>query len=116
MTALKTLGLIAAVSGAVLAAGCSPGANSKCPTLAVAADVGKNGPGTATFTLTPAAEGATYNWSVSAGSITEGQGTPAIVVADPTAGDTVTATVEVGGRDASCAAGSNTASGTAKMP
>jgi hypothetical protein len=116
MIGLKTIGLIAAVGGAVLAAGCSPATNSKCPTLAVAADVGKAAPGTATFTLTPVADGLTYNWSVSAGSITEGQGTPAIVVADPTPGDTVTATVEVGGRDASCAAASNTASGTAKMP
>lgn len=42
----------------------------------------------------------TYNWSVSAGTITSGQGTSAITVAtnDGLAGQTITATVDVGGQ------------------
>lgn len=46
---------------------------------------------------------ATYNWSVSGGSITSGQGTSSITV-DTTGkgGSTITATVEVGGPDPTC--------------
>ncbi len=46
----------------------------------------------------------TYDWSVSAGTITSGQGTPTITV-DTTGlgGQTVTATVEIGGVDPACA-------------
>ena len=116
MTLLKTVAVLTAVSGGFMIAACSPATDAKCPTFAVAGEVGKNGPGTATFTLTPVRAGFTYTWTVSAGSITEGQGTPAVVVSDPTAGDTVTATVEVSGLDSSCPAGSNTASATATMP
>lgn len=59
-----------------------------------------------TFTATVeggAAVTPTYNWSVSAGTITSGQGTPSITV-DSTGlgGQTVTATVELGGLDPSC--------------
>ena len=45
----------------------------------------------------------TYNWSVSAGTISSGQGTSSITV-DTTgaAGGSVTATVEIGGIDPSC--------------
>jgi hypothetical protein len=45
----------------------------------------------------------TYNWSVSAGTITGGQGTPSITI-DTTglAGQTVTATVELGGLPPTC--------------
>src|SRR5262249_8998161 len=50
---------------------------------------------------TPPASG--YNWSVSAGTITSGQGTTSITVnTDNLAGQTVTATVEVAGLDPSC--------------
>ena len=46
----------------------------------------------------------TYNWSVSAGTITSGQGTSSITVdTDGLGGQTVTATVELGGLDPSCA-------------
>src|SRR6266550_2457058 len=46
----------------------------------------------------------TYNWSVSAGTITSGQGTPPITVsAAGLAGTTITATVEIGGVDPTCA-------------
>jgi hypothetical protein len=45
----------------------------------------------------------TYNWTVSAGTITSGQGTSSITVnTDNLAGQTVTATVELGGLDPSC--------------
>ncbi len=47
----------------------------------------------------------TYNWSVSAGTITSGQGTSTITV-DTTGlgGQSVTATVSIGGADPSCTA------------
>jgi hypothetical protein len=52
----------------------------------------------------------TYNWSVSAGTISSGQGTSSITVDTAgLAGQTVTATVELGGLDPSCAK-SNSAS------
>jgi len=45
----------------------------------------------------------TYNWTVSAGTITSGQGTPSITVStDNLGGQSVTATLEVGGVDPSC--------------
>jgi len=44
-----------------------------------------------------------YNWTVSAGTITSGQGTTSITVStDGLAGQSVTATLEVGGVDPSC--------------
>src|SRR6185436_15015832 len=50
---------------------------------------------------TPAISG--YNWTVSAGTITSGQGTPSITVStDNLGGQSVTATLEVGGVDPSC--------------
>jgi len=59
----------------------------------------------------------TYNWTVSAGTISSGQGTSSIQV-DTTglAGDsTVTATVELGGYDRDCAYGSTVNSCTTTM-
>ena len=49
----------------------------------------------------------TYNWTVSAGSIEFGQGTPSISVStrNLSDGETVTATVEVGGYDRECGYG-----------
>jgi len=45
----------------------------------------------------------TYNWSVSSGQISSGQGTPSITVDTTTlAGQTVTATVEIGGLPPEC--------------
>jgi hypothetical protein len=45
----------------------------------------------------------TYNWSISAGTITSGQGTPVIRVGtEGLAGQSVTATVDVGGCDVTC--------------
>jgi hypothetical protein len=49
-------------------------------------------------------EGITFNWSVSAGSIVEGQGTPSIRVSVPSDGSVtnVTATVNIGGTQPAC--------------
>jgi len=95
--------------------GCSPppaAVDAKCPTFTVAGEVGN---GNVTFTLSPARDGLTYNWSTSAGTIVSGQGTPSIVVEVP-AGETVTVTTEVGGLDASCPRESGYTSATAQMP
>lgn len=56
----------------------------------------------------------TYNWSVSSGSIESGQGTPNIVVStkELSDGESVTATVEVGGYDRACGYGQIAASCT----
>jgi len=75
-----------------------------CPTLSVScpSDVDQGSP----ITYTASVSGdmsVTYNWSVSAGTISGGQGTSSITV-DTTGlgGQTVTATVELGGLDPSC--------------
>jgi len=76
-----------------------PTINSSCPDavdqgtpITFSANVG---PGT------PPAS--TYNWTVSAGTITSGQGTTSITVStDNAGGQSVTATLEVGGVDPSC--------------
>ncbi|MBD0373348.1 MAG: hypothetical protein ICV60_21105 [Pyrinomonadaceae bacterium] len=44
----------------------------------------------------------TYNWSVSSGTISSGQGTPTITVTGATGGASVTATVNVGGYPPEC--------------
>jgi hypothetical protein len=82
-------------------------ANSKCPTLQLSApDLAVEGTDvTFTMKLSEADQGVTptYNWSVSAGTIKSGQGTPSIVV-DTTdlGGQTVTASVDIGGLDPAC--------------
>jgi len=75
-----------------------------CPTISVScpADVDQGAP--ITFSASGAGDmNVTYNWSVSAGTISGGQGTSTITV-DTTGigGQTVTATVELGGLDPSC--------------
>ncbi len=74
-----------------------------CPTLSVTGPAGITAPG-ATMTFTANVSGGsqsdiTYNWTVSSGTITAGQGTPAITVATTPemAGTNVTATVDIGG-------------------
>ncbi len=88
-----------------------------CPQIAVscpdAVDVGQ--PITFTASVGGGAEGMspTYNWSVSAGTITSGQGTSTITVDTAgLGGQSVTATVSVGGADPSC---TNTASCTSAV-
>ncbi len=90
-----------------------------CPTLSVAGPAGITAPGeTMTFTATAAGgtTDVTYNWTVSAGTIESGQGTPSIVVRTTSemAGQSVTATVEIGGTDPNCRCPS-TASETAPI-
>jgi PKD-like domain/PKD domain len=73
-----------------------PAVNVSCP-----ADVEQGAP--ITFTASVNAGNVTYNWSVSAGTITGGQGTSSITVDTAgLGGQTVTATVEVGGLAAAC--------------
>ena len=75
-----------------------------CPTVSVScpSDVDQGSP----ITFTASVNGdmnVTYNWSVSTGTISGGQGTSSITVDTAgLAGQTVTATVELGGLDPSC--------------
>jgi len=68
-------------------------------------DVEEGAPATFTASVnggTPAVS-PTYNWTVSTGTITSGQGTPSITVDTAgKGGQTITATVELGGMDPSC--------------
>lgn len=79
-----------------------------CPTISVTCPTepvlqGQPITFTANVQGAPADRTLTYNWTVSAGTITSGQGTPTIQVDTAgLGGQTVTATVEVGGLDASC--------------
>ena len=78
-----------------------------CPTVSVSCptDVEANQPITFTASVSGGAAGAswTYNWSVSAGTISSGQGTSTITVDTANlGGQSVTATVSIGGADPSC--------------
>ena len=78
-----------------------------CPVVSVSclADVEPNAPITFTASVSGGAPGAswTYNWSVSAGTISSGQGTSTITVDTAgLGGQSVTATVSIGGTDPSC--------------
>ncbi len=75
-----------------------------CPTLSISGPSGITKPGDSmTFTASSSGD-VTYNWSVSAGTITSGQGTASITVATTKemAGSNVTATVDIGGVDPNC--------------
>ena len=78
-----------------------------CPTVNVtcADQVQDGAPATFTARYTPGTPpvSPTYNWTVSAGTITSGQGTDTITVdSKGLGGQTITATVELGGLDPSC--------------
>jgi hypothetical protein len=78
-----------------------------CPTVSVTcpSDVEEGGSVTFNAAVTPGTPpvSPTYNWTVSAGTITSGQGTSSITVSAANAGgQTITATVELGGVDPSC--------------
>jgi hypothetical protein len=100
-------GCISFSSTSVTIANCSdcvpdvvcPQISSSCPD---AVDQGQ--PITFTASVGPGTPPATsYNWTVSAGTITSGQGTTSITVStDNIGGQSVTATLEVGGVDPSC--------------
>ena len=64
----------------------------KC-TLSIKAEFEKEGRGSTTFTLSPVHKGALYNWALDNGNVAIGQGTSAIVIDNPPAGQAVTATV-----------------------
>jgi hypothetical protein len=89
-----------------------------CPVVSVSCptDVEPNAPITFTASVSGGAAGATwtYNWSVSAGTISSGQGTSTITVDTAgLGGQSVTATVSIGGADPSCTG--TTASCTASV-
>jgi hypothetical protein len=101
-------GCISFSSTTVTIANCSDCiANLVCPTVAVTCtdtvDEGTPITFTANFTQGTPTVSETYNWTVSAGTITSGQGTSSITVdTKGLGGQSVTATVEVGGVDPSC--------------
>ncbi|MGD9588050.1 MAG: hypothetical protein AB7Q37_06825 [Pyrinomonadaceae bacterium] len=80
----------------------------ECATISVTGPAGITQPGDAmTFTATVSggtASNLTYNWTVTAGTIESGQGTPSITVRTTRAmaNTSVTATVDVGGQDPAC--------------
>jgi hypothetical protein len=100
-------GCVAFSSTTVTVAGCTnclppcPTVNISCPTDQVQTGT----PATVSVSLSGGDPNAspTYNWSVSAGTISSGQGTPSITV-DTTglSGQNVTATVEIGGLPPEC--------------
>ena len=97
-------------SATVTVADCSPcePPPPPCPTVSVscpdAVDLGQPITFTASVAGGPEGFAPTYNWSVSAGTITSGQGTSTIQVDTAgLGGQTVTATVSIGGADPSCA-------------
>jgi hypothetical protein len=79
----------------------------KCPSLDIAGptDVIAGEPGKVSIIIDggdPSVE-ATYNWTVSAGTIESGQGTTTITIDTKDAGvENITATVDVGGFDREC--------------
>ena len=91
-----------------------------CPTLSVSGPSGLTNAGDSmTFTATASGD-LTYNWTVSNGTISSGQGTPVITVSTTKemAGSNVTATVSIGGTEARCqcqTTGSETASIATKL-
>lgn len=82
-----------------------------CPSLSVSGPAGTTAPGQSmTFTANVSGTGSyTYNWSVSSGTITSGQGTSSITVetTNEMAGQTVTATVDLGGVQSDCGCTTN---------
>jgi len=90
-----------------------------CPTVSVSCpdQVEPNAAITYTASVTQAPSGVTYNWSVSAGTITSGQGTSTITV-DSTGlgGQSVTATVSLGGAAPECSNTTASCTSNVKAP
>ena len=91
----------------VAACDCEKIINCECARVDVSGPDGITSPGeTMTFTanVTPGTYDPTYNWTVSAGTIVSGQGTPSITVqtTPDMAGSSVVATVDIGGAPAEC--------------
>jgi len=99
--------------------------NCACASISVSGPAGVTQPGQ-TMTFTANVSGGsqdvalTYNWTVSAGSIESGQGTPSIVVRVPAdmSGGNITATVDVGGQraDCNCPTTANETAGVSTLP
>jgi hypothetical protein len=92
-----------------------------CPTVSVScpSEVDPNQPITFTASVTGGDSAATYtyNWSVSAGTISSGQGTSTITVDTANlAGQSVTATVSIGGADPSCTGTTSSCTTSIKVP
>jgi hypothetical protein len=91
-----------------------------CPTVSVSCPSEVDAGQAITFTASVTGEGAptpTYNWSVSAGTISSGQGTSTITVdTTGTAGQSITATVNIGGLDPSCNATASCTTGVKPEP
>jgi len=89
-----------------------------CPTVSVSCptDVEPNAPITFTASVTGEGTSWTYNWSVSAGTISSGQGTSTITVDTANlGGQNVTATVSIGGADPSCTGTTASCTATVKV-
>jgi len=98
-----------------------PAAAAQCPAVSVSSpsEAKEDDP----ITFTAAVNGAdpdatpTYNWTVSAGTISSGQGTSVITVdTQGIGGASVTATVEIGGLDAKCRNSASATTGMAPKP
>jgi hypothetical protein len=93
----------------VTVASCNCKVACNCPSLTVTGPAGITAPGGSMTFVANVSGGSqdqqiTYNWTVSAGTISSGQGTPSITVQAPSDGSVsnITATVEIGGLDPSC--------------
>jgi len=100
-------GCVAFSSTTVTVAGCT-NCVPPCPTISISCPTDQIAPGTPATVSVNLSGGdpnasVTYNWTVSAGTISSGQGSPTITV-DTTgqAGQTITATVEIGGLAPEC--------------
>jgi hypothetical protein len=86
------------------------------PEVSGPAEVDQGQPITFTASLSENAN-VTYNWTVSAGTISSGQGTSSITVDTAgLAGQTVTATVELGGLDPSCGRTASSSTNVRPLP
>ena len=104
-------------SASVSIADCRDCEKPPCPPVSVSQppDVEQGAP--ITFTASVSAGNVTYNWSVSAGTITSGQGTSSITVDTANlGGQTVTATVEVGGLAPGCNRTASASAGVKTKP
>lgn len=99
---MKRLHLATAVAAFALAASvAAPSyAEGACPTFTIKVEVGKTKTAAGTevpaarFTVSPAPDGALFNWTVSSGTIVQGQGTAAIMV-EGVKGQKITASLQV---------------------
>jgi hypothetical protein len=89
-----------------------------CPAISVSCPSTVEQGSSITFTASVSGDAnVTYNWSVSAGSISGGQGTSSITVdTSGLGGQTVTATVELGGLDPSCSRTASCSTGIGVPP